>query len=146
VLDVEQIETLSGQVSLEMLLVMSFLLLFFVPILTYVYTITSQDTWKLDLQQANAATSMLIDTANQLIAAGDGSATTISIYLPSRLTNITTNGRELVLELAAPKLGEIDQVSLADANISLVGNWQSPSGISRILLNYSNGSVQISRS
>lgn len=134
-----------GQVSLEMLLVLSFLLVFFVPLIIYVYTIANQDTYKLDLQQASAAASAITDAANRLFANGDGSITTISVYIPSRAKNVSAKGRELSITIDAPGIGEIDQVSVADVNLTLAGEWQYSSGANRLLLNYSKGTVYIVR-
>lgn len=136
-----------GQVSLEMLLIVGFLLMIIVPIIALAYSAIYGETWRLDVKQSDTVAQSIVSAANKLEFAGEGASMQYTVYLPSRVKKVkVAANRVLVLVVDTPHFGEIDQVAIADVNITLVPPvWEDVQGTQVLLMNYSKGTVRITR-
>jgi len=135
-----------GQVSLEMLLIVTFLMMTLIPLIAYMYNIFSEDIWKVDIQQAQSVVEKIAEYSDKLSMGGEGASTQFIVYFPSKVKNFTTVGRAIIISTETPSLGQIDQVAITkgSVNSSLV-SWEGIGGMQRIYMNYSHGIVYIYR-
>lgn len=137
-----------GQVSLELLLIVGFLLVIMVPIIAIAYSAIYSETWRLDVRQSDTVAKSIADAADKLELAGEGASMQYRVYLPSRVKEVkVAAGRVLVFVVETPQLGDIEQVALADVNITLdpAVQWKDVQGTQVLLMSYSKGNVRITR-
>jgi hypothetical protein len=137
----------TGQVSVELLVVIAFIMMVLVPILAIGYNALYGETWRLDVSQSGNVATAIVKIANNLAITGEGSSTTFTAYLPSRIREIKSAGREITFVVDTPNLGYVDQVAVADVNIVLdpAVNWESITGTFVLTLRYANGRVFITQ-
>jgi len=138
---------LAGQISVELLVVIGFLMLVLIPILSIGYNAIYGETWRLDVRQSGTVATAIVTAANHLALAGEGSTTTYTVYLPSRVRELKTNNKELTITVDTPQLGLVDQVAVADVKLQLdpAYNWEDTTGTYLLKLSYVNGRVFITR-
>lgn len=136
-----------GQVALETLLIVSFLLVLLIPMLAYMFGSLSQSTWTLDAQQANVAAQKVVSIANSLSLGGEGSSTTETIFLPSSVVSMNVSSNEITFVLNANNLGLIDQSAIANVNLTLnpSSNWSNIKGMNVMQFNLTDGTVLITK-
>ena len=139
----------SGQVSLELLLIVTFMFITLVPLVYYIYNIVSEDSWKIEIQQTQTIVNKIVEYADKLPAGGEGATVEATLYFPSGVINFSTYNTVVVVTTEIPKLGAIDQVALAKEPIVKLGNWGDESlplaGMQRVHFNYSHGTVYVYR-
>lgn len=139
----------SGQVSLELLLIVTFMFVTLVPIVYFIYNLVSEDSWKIEIQQTQTIVGKITEYADKLPMGGEGSTIETTLYFPSSVVNFSTYNNVVVVTANIPALGIIDQVALAKEPIVKLGNWGDESlplaGMQRVHFNYSHGSVYIYR-
>jgi len=136
-----------GQVSMESLLMIGFLLLLLIPILGYTLGMLANESWKLDVQQASVATRRITAIANRLAMGGEGTFSTETVFIPSSVTNIATQDNEITFFIDAKELGVIEQSAIADVPLYLnpASNWTNIHGMNIILMNVSGGNVTLTK-
>jgi uncharacterized protein (UPF0333 family) len=136
-----------GQVSMESLLMIGFLLLLLIPIFGYTLGMLANESWKLDVQQASVATKRITAIANRLAMGGEGTFSTETVFIPSSVTNITTQDKEITIFIDAKELGVIEQSAVADVPLYLnpASNWTNIHGMNIILMNVSGGNVTLTK-
>jgi uncharacterized protein (UPF0333 family) len=136
-----------GQVSMESLLMIGFLLLLLIPILGYTLGMLANESWKLDAQQANVAVNRIASIANRLAMGGEGTFSTETVYIPSSVMNITTQGKEITFLIDAKEMGIIEQSAVAEVPLYLnpASNWTNIHGMNIILMNVSGGNVTLTK-
>jgi len=139
-----------GQVAVEMLIIVSFLIMLLLPIIMAVFNVFSTETWKLDVEKTDAVAQTISETADRLVISGEGSISSVSIFIPSRVKKIEVKNNAIIFLIDLPELGTIDVVELLnnDINFQLVGptkDWEEISGMQNIMLNYSDGVIYLSK-
>jgi len=135
-----------GQVSMESLLMIGFLLLLLIPILGYTLGMLANESWKLDAQQASVAVNRIASIANRLAMGGEGTFSTETVFIPSSVINITTQGKEITFFIDAKEMGTIEQSAVAEVPLILgSGDWQNIHGMNIILMNVSGGNVTLTK-
>ena len=136
-----------GQVSMESLLMIGFLLLLLVPILGYTLGMLANESWKLDAQQASVAVNRIASIANRLAMGGEGTFSTETVFIPSSVLNITTHGKEITFFIDAKEMGMIEQSAVAEVplNLNPASNWSNIHGMNIIRMNVSGGSVILTK-
>jgi len=137
--------TSSGQMSLELLLIVTFMFITLVPLVYYIYNIVSEDSWKIEIQQTQTVVGKIVEYSDKLPMGGEGSTIEATLYFPSSVVNFTTYGNVIVLTTDVPRLGIIDQVALAQEPVVRLGNWDDIAGMQRVHFNYSHGTVYVYR-
>ena len=140
-----QKDYLKGQVSLEMLLIITFLFMTLLPLVFYMYTIFTEEAWRVDIQHIQSVAVKIVEYSDKISSGGEGAAAQISLYFPSKVRNISTNNTVFSISAEVPVLGVIDQVAIAKQPLVLLGDWNMPSGMQRIYFNYSAGKVYLYR-
>ncbi|VVB73383.1 Uncharacterised protein [uncultured archaeon] len=137
----------SGQVSMESLLMIGFLLLLLIPVLGYTLGMLANESWKLDAQQANVAVKRIASIANRLSMGGEGTFSTETVFIPSSVRSIWTSGNEITMVVDAKALGLIEQSAVADVPLALNpdSNWTNINGMNIILMNVSGGRVLLTK-
>ncbi|MFA5050170.1 MAG: hypothetical protein WC501_04125 [Candidatus Micrarchaeia archaeon] len=109
-----------GQVSIEMMMVIAFILIFFIPVMAFSYMKIIELNEDLSTIQAQVAVSRIANTANSLGYMGPGSSLIIDIILPSnsnlKVQNVGS-GSQVVLELELSK-GKSEYVANSWFNIN----------------------------
>ena len=135
----------SGQVSLELLLIVTFMFVTLVPLIYFIYNIISEDAWKIEIQQTQTIVSKIVEYSDKLPMGGEGSTTEAMLYFPSNVINLSTYNNVVVVTTNVPRLGIIDQVALAKEPVVKLGNWDDIAGMQRVHFNYSHGTIYIYR-
>jgi len=137
-----------GQVSMESLLMIGFLLLLLIPILGYTLGMLANESWKLDAQQASVAVNRIASIANRLVMGGEGTFSTETVFIPSSVMNITTHGKEITFFIDAKEMGIIEQSAVADVPLALNlvdSNWTNIHGMNILIMNVTrqNGIITV---
>lgn len=145
-----------GQVSTEMLIVIAFFLLIMIPVVGIALSAAYSETWRLDVRQSDTVVKAITNAADKLKVAGEGATMQYTAYFPSRVkelktkTSPITGNNVLTVIIETPQFGDIEQVAVADVNITLAGNqnqWKEDNirGVQVLSLKYSKGNVTISK-
>jgi len=136
-----------GQASLESLLIVGFLLVLLIPIIAYALGLLSSGAWKLDAEQASVAATRIASIASRLALGGPGTFSTETVFLPSSVVNVTTNGREITFFIDARELGIVEESAVSDVNLTLnsASNWTAIRGMNIIMMNVTNGGVMLTK-
>jgi len=139
---------LVGQVATETLLVIGFLFLFLVPLLIYVFSILSADSWKMDAEQSRATVVRIVNIANKISLGGEGTSAAETVFLPQSVSELKSNGTALIIRINTRDFGIIDEVAMADVPIILdpTKDWTDVKGTSMLYLNITGGNVWLSKS
>jgi hypothetical protein len=138
---------LVGQAATEMLLIIGFLFLLLIPLLTYVFGILSNDSWKMDSEQARAMALRLTNVANKIALAGEGTSTAESVFVPSSVKEIQAINNTLIFKVGTKELGTIDELAVADVPLVLdpTNDWTQVRGNYIVYMNLTGGAVWLSR-
>lgn len=131
-----------GQIAVETLLVLAFLLALLIPVVYVLYATMRAREWSADAYSAHVAVARIADAAGKLAYGGGGARIVLSIYFPPSVVALTARGQELMLVLDT-ELGRIDVAVLAPVNVSAT-EPMAPRGMQRIALNFSEGVVWLS--
>jgi uncharacterized protein (UPF0333 family) len=136
-----------GQVSMESLLMIGFLLLLLIPILGYTLGMLANESWKLDAEQASVATRRIVSIANRLAMGGEGTFSTETVFIPSSVMRIATQDNEITFFVDAKALGVVEESAVADVPLGLNpdSNWTNIHGMNVILMNVSGGRVLLTK-
>jgi len=110
-----------GQSGIEMIVLLSFIILFSIPLILLLGSINDRD---LAVRQARSDVQLLTDTANSVFIMGCDSKRVLLLSYPSGLRNITIRDREVIFTLDGPD-GPIDVIGISiaplDESSDLVG-------------------------
>ena len=136
-----------GQISLESMLIVGFLLVLLIPIVAYVLGALSGDAWQLDAQQANVAATRIASIASRLAMGGPGTFSTETVFLPSSIMEVSVNGNEITFVVDAKSFGLIDEVAVSDVPLILNpdSNWTRVRGMNVIMMNVTDGGVMLTK-
>jgi len=101
-----------GQVSIELIVIVGFILLFFIPVLLFSYFQISDMNKNLGDIQANVAVTRIANTINTIGRMGVGSSVILDVYLPRKSTlnfKKYTKGGEIVLDMGED-YGQVNEV------------------------------------
>ena len=112
-----------GQVSIEYLVVLGFLMLFIVPLLV-LYSQTQKDTQdQLNEAQARRVGNLLRDAAERVYFAGDPAQETLQVYLPDKIESITLSNTSIVYTIrGGARMYDLYIPSIAPLNGTLLTN------------------------
>jgi uncharacterized protein (UPF0333 family) len=87
--------TLSGQTAMEYLIIVSIVLVFMIPIWTYVATMQQQTNTELTLTYARNAANQIADAAKLVYSQGPPAKLRINVYIPYGVQNITITNNSI---------------------------------------------------
>lgn len=144
-----KLQGIKGQVTLELLIVSSFLLIILIPTLIYILSVLSAESWKTDSQQAYATLTKIISISNKIAILGEGSSTSETVYLPSSVKsiNVSNNNKEMFIILEPGNIGKIEVVAYSNVNITLDPNknWSNVRGAQTLIFNVTNNGILLSK-
>ena len=124
ILKSEKRERLKGQVALESLIVVGFILLLMIPLLYTLYSRILSVQEELAVLEATRAADTIVTAVSTVGMGGPNGSATIDISLPPNVKNISIgatsvgkNPREIIFTLDTT-LGNIDVVRLTPYNVS----------------------------
>jgi hypothetical protein len=98
---------MKGQVSTELLIIVGFVLLIFIPLLVLVYMKANDANEQIGSYQAELAVSRLGSLANSVGSLGTSSQVITDVYIPPSTISLTTNdagrGGEIALKIETPQ-------------------------------------------
>lgn len=130
-----------AQSSLEYLITVGFvtLLVTSVILIAYFYTGIFQD--KIKNNQINAFAGKLISSAESIFYAGEPSKTSLELYLPAGVNNITVSGTTLIVNYTT---GATQSVRAFDSRVNITGAINRSPGVKRLTLEAKSDHVEIS--
>ncbi|MCX8202560.1 MAG: hypothetical protein N3G74_02015 [Candidatus Micrarchaeota archaeon] len=138
-----------GQIMLEMLIIVSFLLLILIPTVIYILSVLSTESWKTDSNQAYSTLTKIVSVSNKLSMLGNGSSSTETMFLPSSVQRLNTSsdGREIYIVLNGPKSMRMEVVVPSNVPIQLNSShdWSNVRGAQSFIFLVQNGVVIISK-
>ena len=145
----DKISFTKGQIMLEMLIIVSFLLIILIPTIIYILSVLSTESWKTDANQAYSTLTKIVSISNKLAMFGNGSTTSEHIFLPSSVKriNVSSHSSELFITLAGPKYVDMDIVVPTEVEIQLNSSqdWTNVRGTQAFRFVVENGIVTISK-
>ncbi len=131
-----------GQASVEMLVLVSFLLLFSIPVISLVYLNATQSAQDSAVVQAREAARKIVGSADSVYVRGEGNSEKIIVVFPQNLESIRADGRELTLTVLASG-GRSDVVMMAGEGIVL-GSIRTGMGPHQLAVRSAGDYVEIS--
>jgi len=130
-----------AQSSLEYLITVGFvtLLVTSVILIAYFYTGIFQD--KIKNNQINAFAGKLISSAESVFYAGEPSKTSLELYLPAGVNNITLSDTMLIVNYTT---GATQAVRAFDSRVNITGSINRSPGIKKIILEAKSDHVEVS--
>lgn len=131
-----------GQAAFEYLVIVSLVLVFMIPIWSYV-TGTQQNTnTELILTYAQNAANQIVDAANLVYSQGPPAKVRINVYIPYKVTNVSIINNTVKLEVVFN--GEFSDI-FAFSNARLNGSIPNKQGNYKIEVEATDNFVQINR-
>ena len=131
-----------GQIGVEYLIIVGFLTFAIISLLALAYFYSEQTKDKIRLNQAESFATQLIGSAETVFFAGEPSKTTISLYLPSGVDEITISGNALLMRMHVSNGGE--NLRIFDSKVGLSGVISLSEGTKRLTLDARTNDVMIS--
>lgn len=107
-----------GQVAIEYLVLMGFVMLLIAPLLIVYYN----QTTRIDIESTDAmvkrASSQIVDAADTVYYLGAPSLRTITVDLPDHIESLSISGNSITLKLSLGGGGLSDQVVWSVANLT----------------------------
>ena len=146
---IKDVKNIRGQITLELLIISSFLLIILIPTLIYIFSVLSRESWKVDSQQAYATLTKIISISNKLSILGEGSRTSETVYLSSSVKsiNVSNDKKELFIVLEPAVVGRMEVVAISNVNITLdpTKDWSNVKGAQTLIFNVTNGEIVLSK-
>ncbi|MBI4399685.1 hypothetical protein HY570_02955 [Candidatus Micrarchaeota archaeon] len=138
-----------GQVGLETMTVIAFLLLLTIPLGLLLFSGTGQGLEDVSIMQANQAVVKITNTANDVYIQGQDSKASIFVLIPPKVNRILINGNEITFRMETSS-GTVDIVGISVGNLTEEGSGQPITAIVDpniylINVSYQQGKVRLER-
>lgn len=91
--------TKNGQVSMEYLLIVGFILLITIPMVFIFMLYSSESQYTLESNQIDQVAKQVADAADSVFYLGEPSQTTIKVYIPTMIEEAILDGREVIFKI-----------------------------------------------
>jgi len=132
-----------GQVAMEYVIIISFILVVTVPLLFISYTHSQDINELIASNQVDKISKKIIDSAESVYYLGSPSKTTIKVYMPKNIESITINNNELVFTMHTSQ-GSDEIVRYTSINIT--GDLMTSQGLRHIEIRSMGNLVNITDS
>ncbi len=126
--------TAKAQVGIEYMMVVGFVTLAIVSVLTLAYFYSDQIKDSIRLNQVESFATQVLNSAESVFFAGEPSKTTVKLYLPEGVNEITVstdiNNPGLLIKTRTRVGGE--NIRFYESNVPLSGSISSTEGIKKI--------------
>lgn len=133
-----------GQMSLEMLVTVSLVIMLSVPLLLILFVSSQLKLESTSTQQAKAVTNVLADSINEVYLEGEGSYRVVQLIIPSNTISINITDHEVIANLETTS-GVYEVSSPFFANTLSGGTGTTGKGAISFLVEYTEDGVVISR-
>ena len=134
-------KTLGGQVAFEYMIIVAAVLVFLIPVWTYVSGVQMQAGSELSISYARNAAEQIADTAGLVYSQGPPAKVNMRIYIPSGVEEINIIGKTIVLRVRTTAgVSDVFSISIAEMN----GTLPSQEGNYLVTVEAKDGFVQIS--
>ncbi|MFH1448064.1 MAG: hypothetical protein ABIG39_04315 [Candidatus Micrarchaeota archaeon] len=116
-----------GQGAIELMVLVSFFMLFSIPLISLIYLSATQGSQDSSLSQAEQVSRKIIELTDSVYIQGDGAAEKLVVVFPQGMHGIGSNGRELTITVAS-SAGYSDVVSMGIADIVITGSVGTEAG------------------
>ena len=106
-----------AQASMELLTLMGFALIFFIPLALLFFATSQNSTDEAAIAQARLAGRQLADNAGEVYLQGAPARRGVMVNFPASLQDVRINGSEIVFSLSTSK-GRLDIVTSSFANLT----------------------------
>jgi hypothetical protein len=130
-----------AQVSVEYMILVGFLLVITIPLILVYNSQYKGTNEQIISNQAYQLGQKIVDTAESIYYLGQPSKTTLKIYIPNQIQNISIGSNEIVFNVMVS--GGIDQV-VKVSSVPINGTIQSSSGIHYVMFQSVGSYVNIS--
>lgn len=129
-----------AQTSMEYMTIIMFVTVTLIPLIILYFTQYEGTNEQIRSNQVDQVARKIIDSAESVYYLGDGSKTTIKVYMPSNIEDIKIGNNEVVFIMKTRQgLSEIVRSSLVDIN----GTIDDSLGIKSISIESRGGYVQV---
>ena len=129
-----------GQVSIEFMVVVGFMLLVLTPLIIAYYQNTQSSSNTIQSEQLDKVAREITDTAETVYYLGEPSKITIQAYIPHGVKRVTISNNEIVFKvIRGAKTADIVSVS----KVNITGSIGTSEGIHNIVLEAKEGYVEI---
>lgn len=128
---------------MELLILISFFLLFSIPLISLIYLSATQSSQDAALSQARHASRRIIETADSVYIGGEGASGRLVVVFPHNLQGIRAEGRELTLVVLGPG-GNSDVVAMGIGRIGISSDIETTAGPHSLVLRSLGDRVEIS--
>lgn len=120
-----------GQASTEYLIIIGFVALVLIPLLVIFYKQGSATKDQINTSEIDQIAKKIIDAVDSVYYLGEPSKTTLRVYMPENVEEISFNGRELRFRVnTANGITDITSVAVT----SMMGSVDSSQGIKSIII------------
>jgi hypothetical protein len=130
-----------AQAVMEYMILVGFLVIITIPLILVYNTQYKGTSMQIVTNQADQIGQKIADTAESIYSLGQPSKTTIKVYMPQQIKNITIENNEIIFSIDAGKgAGEVVKMS----NVPISGTLKSNAGLHYITVQSAGSYVNIS--
>ncbi len=130
-----------GQASIEYLIIVGFVTFLVISIFLIAYIYTGNLQNKIKTNQLETFGNKVVTTAETIFYSGEPSKTTLEVYLPAGVTNITISGNNLIITYMA---GASRGIRAYESKVNMTGSINPGPGIKKLSLEAKSDHVEIS--
>lgn len=130
-----------GQIGTEYLILVGFITFAILAIVAMAFGFSNQTKDRIILNQAESFVNQLLKSSESIFFSGEPSKTTISLYLPDGVTNLTINSDNIILKVQTTS-GE--NVKYFDSDVPLNGSISTSEGTKILVIEAKENYVLIS--
>jgi hypothetical protein len=131
-----------AQSAIELLILLSFFLLFSIPLISLMYLQSGEGAQDASLAQARQACREIAESADSVYAQGNETNEKVTAIFPPGLQGIRTSGREIVFTVHTSN-GNSDVVAIGIANMKIRGEIGTTAGPHVLLVRSLGDMVEI---
>jgi uncharacterized protein (UPF0333 family) len=129
-----------GQSSIEMLIILGFVVVILVPLIAIYYSQAKDATEQIIMHQADRIAKQVTDNAETVYYLGAPSKTTLHVYMPEKVENISIANNELVFTI---RVGDLTSEVVQGCDVNITGTIANHPGIHVIVIEAKGGYVSI---
>lgn len=132
-----------AQTSMEYMTIVLFITVTLIPLVLLYHSQYEGTNEQIRSNQADQIARKIVDTAESVYYLGENSKTSIKVYMPTGVENITVSGREIVFTVRT-RYGPDEVVRVS--NVDITGSIPSEMGIKTITVESKGSYVEITGS
>ncbi len=135
-------KTKRAQGAIELLVLVSFFLLFSIPLISLIYLSATDSAQDSALLQARQACREIIRASDSVYVEGSGSSKSVVVVFPQSLRDVRANGREITFSMNSQS-GQSDVVGMGTPMLEINGKIGTEAGPHRLSISSLGNKVEI---